>query len=224
MKMNLNLRTIVAALSAVLIAGVIAIVATIFFSDHDVAQTPATSTPAAPRSPAPKPAPQQSQAQQQQTPAAPSVPVRTETTNYDDWTVTCREAVDGKSKRQCSATLPMVVQQQNQRAVVGAWIIARNNEGALVSVLQTPQIDVGVLLAKGVQFKLDDGKPRQLAFVDCNPQRCEATMPMDDATVREATADANGTAAITFWKADGGEFTLNLPSIKGIDKALAALR
>jgi hypothetical protein len=38
------------------------------------------------------------------------------------------------------------------------------------------------------------------------------------------TETANGSGAITFWKTDGAEVTINIPSIKGIDKAIAAIR
>jgi hypothetical protein len=47
---------------------------------------------------------------------------------------------------------------------------------------------------------------------------------MDDAFIRELTTGANGPAAITFWKTDGADFTINIQSIKGIDKAIAAVR
>ena len=118
----------------------------------------------------------------------------------------------------------MVAQQQNQRINIGAWIIARNMDGALVSVVQTPQIDIGVLIGKGVELTIGNGKPHQINFHDCNPQRCEALMTMDEATVREALAASNGSAVVKFWKTDGAEFTININSIKGIDKALAAVR
>jgi hypothetical protein len=49
-------------------------------------------------------------------------------------------------------------------------------------------------------------------------------MPMDDAFIKESIAAANGPAVVTFWKSDDGEFNINLQSIKGIDKALAAVR
>jgi invasion protein IalB len=120
--------------------------------------------------------------------------------------------------------LPTVLLQQNQRVTVGGWIIAHNNEGALLSLLQTPQIDVGVLIAKGVALKLGDGRPHQINYVDCNPKRCEATTPMEDAIIREMIAAATGPAAMTFWKTDRAEVTFNIPSIKGIDKAIAAVR
>lgn len=119
----------------------------------------------------------------------------------------------------------MVMQQQNQRPVnLGAWIITHNADGFLVSVLQTPQIDVGVLVAKGVELKLGEGKPHMMSYVACNPQRCEATMPMDDTVIRELMASANSSVAVTFWKADNAQFTINIQSIKGIDKAIAAVR
>jgi invasion protein IalB len=140
------------------------------------------------------------------------------------WTVACRDIADGKSKKVCSATLSMQVEQQNQRVTVGNWVLGRDNEGTLVSVLQTPQVDIGVLVGKGVELKLGDGKPRKINIVACNPRLCESTMPLDDATIKEAIAAANGAAAITFWKADGTAFTINIASIKGIDKAIAALR
>jgi invasion protein IalB len=165
------------------------------------------------------PAPQPPLAQ-----AAPAGPVRTETITYDAWTVSCRDTPEAKGKKVCSAILAMVAQQQNQRINIGAWIIARNMDGALVSVVQTPQIDIGVLIGKGVELTIGNGKPHQINFHDCNPQRCEALMTMDEVTVREALAASNGSAVVKFWKTDGAEFTININSIKGIDKALAAVR
>jgi invasion protein IalB len=185
------------AVSRVLVAVAIALLATMYFADRDIrAQT--------------------------QSPPSSTAPVRTETITYDAWTVSCRD--DGKSKKVCSATLPMVVQQQNQTGTVGAWIIAHNNEGALLSLLQTPQIDTGVMIAKGVALKIGDGKPHQFSYVACNPQRCESTMPMEGTVIKEMIAGANSPAAITFWKADGADVTFNIQSIKGIDKAIAAVR
>jgi invasion protein IalB len=36
-------------------------------------------------------------------------------------------------------------------------------------LLQTPQIDVGVLIAKGVTLKIGEGRPYQINYVDCYP-------------------------------------------------------
>ena len=59
----------------------------------------------------------------------------------------------------------MVVQQQNKRFTVGGRIIAHNNEGAPLSLLRTPQIDVGVLIAKVVALKIGEGRPHQINYV-----------------------------------------------------------
>jgi invasion protein IalB len=221
-----NFRKIIMAVSTVLVAAVIAVLGTIYFADRNIsAQTQGPPTTPKPGSPTPQRVPTQAAPAVPAAPATPTAgPVRTETITYDAWTVTCRDTPDGKSKKICSATLPMVVQQQNQRVTVGGWIIAHNNEGALLSLLQTPQIDVGVLIAKGVALKIGDGRPHQINYVDCNPQRCEATTPMDDTFIRELMAGANGPATITFWKTDGSDITMNIQSIKGIDKAIAATR
>jgi invasion protein IalB len=216
--MKVRFRNLILAVSTVLIAAAVGLLTTIYPDRDSSAQT---QTPTKPTQPTPQ------HAAAQPSPAAPpssAAPVRTETITYDAWTVSCRDTADGKSKKVCSATLPMVLQQQNQSVTVGGWIIAHNNEGALLSLLQTPQIDVGVLIAKGVALKLGDGRPHQFNYVDCNPQHCEATMPMDDAIIREMIAAANGSAAITFWKTDSAEVTFSIRSIKGIDKAIAAVR
>ena len=47
---------------------------------------------------------------------------------------------------------------------------------------------------------------------------------MEDMFIRELMAGANGPATITFWKTDGTDVTMNIQSIKGIDKAIAAIR
>src|SRR6266478_7760860 len=57
-------------------------------------------------------------------------PVRTETITYDAWTVSCRDTPDGRTRKICTATLPMIMTQQNQQIPLGAWIIGRNNDGA----------------------------------------------------------------------------------------------
>jgi len=155
---------------------------------------------------------------------APSQPVRTETITYDAWTVSCRDTADGKTKKVCSATLPMVMAQQNQAVPLGAWIIGRNNEGGLVSVVQTPQINVGVMVSKGIELKLGNANPHSISYSACNPQRCEGILTMNEAVTRSMIAASNDPAVITFWKADGDKFAITIQSIKGIDKAISAIR
>lgn len=213
----MTIRNIMIALASILVAAASALVIVIYFDGHDLhAQTAEV----------PKPARAVSNPPAQAAPAAPTTtaPIRTETITYDAWTVSCRDTIDGKTKKVCSATLPIIVQQQNQMVTLGNWILVRNDAGALLSILQTPQVDIGVLIAKGIELKLGEGKPQKISFLNCNPQRCEGTAPLDDATMREWIAAANGTAVVTFWKADGAAFSVNIASIKGIDKAIAAVR
>lgn len=154
----------------------------------------------------------------------PPQPIRTETITYDAWTVSCRDTPDGKTRKVCSAMLQMIMTQQNQQVPLGAWIIGRNNEGALVSIVQTPQINMGVLVNKGIELKLGNGNPQHINYVACNPQRCEGILAMSDAVTREILGGAGEPAAITFWKSDGDKFTITIQSIKGIDKAISAIK
>jgi invasion protein IalB len=54
---------------------------------------------------------------------------------------------------------------------------------SLAAATKTTQIDIGILVAKGADLKLGNGKSYKLNFVDCNPRRCESTLAMDDAVI-----------------------------------------
>lgn len=166
--------------------------------------------------PQPRPPAAAPQSAPQQPPAAPAQPqpVRTEIVPYDNWTVTCREFAD--KRRNCSAVL-QVVQQQNSQ-VLFVWVLGKSNEGKLVSVLQTP---TGVTLAPGVEVKLARGAPRKATYVNCDPSRCEATLELDDAFIRDASATETVEATMYSNAGQGVKFTL---PFKGFDKAAAAVR
>ena len=132
----------------------------------------------------------------------------------DNWTVTCRDFAD--KRHTCSATLQVVQQQSNQ--VLFVWILGKNVENKLMSVLQTP---TGIVIAPGVDVKFARGPARRAIFVNCDPNRCEATLDMDDALVRDAAAGETAEATVT--GTNGQNVKFNLP-IKGFDKALAAVR
>ena len=108
--------------------------------------------------------------------------MRTETITYNNWTVTCRE-VGGQPKRNCSAVMQAV--DQNRKQVVLTWIFGHTPEGALTTVLRTP---TGVLIQRGVELRVGDTTPRKLNYVNCDQQQCEATLPMDEVFVRDASA------------------------------------
>lgn len=159
---------------------------------------------------------------QQPAPAAPTTPAvsqRTETINYDNWTVTCREAIEGptKGKKACSAVLR--VSDQNQKNIVFVWLIARNPAGALLTVAQIP---TGVLIQKGVDLKVGSGKARTLSYNACTAQNCEASITMDDAFNKELIAGQTGEVTATIYAVNGQTINFNFP-IKGIDKAIGSI-
>jgi invasion protein IalB len=166
-------------------------------------------------------APPTAQKQQSGTPAtsapttAPSVPVRTERIQYNAWTVTCTDTVEKTSKKNCSAMLQLI--NQKQRNVILVWLMGRDNQGVLRSVIQSP---TGVQIPKGIELKLGNGPTRSLPYVNCAPQKCEASINMDDAMVHDAKVSPD--AIVTVYALDGRAINFKM-EIKGIDKAFAAL-
>jgi invasion protein IalB len=186
-----------------------------FFNLLGSNQSQAQTAPAARRAPPAAAA----QPQQPAAPAAPpSAPQRVETINYDAWTVTCRDTVEKSSKKICTGIMQVIEQQPQQpQRVLLAWIIGRDNQGVLRTVIQIP---TGVQIPKGVELQLGKSPLRTLPFTACEPQRCEASMAMDDAMVNDAIASPEAKA--TIYATDGRGINFNMP-IKGIDKVFAAI-
>jgi invasion protein IalB len=122
------------------------------------------------------------------------------------------------AKRNCTA-VQQVFDREGRRAMF-AWIVGKTDEGATAAMFQTLP---GVALQKGIEFKFENGVPRRAAFVMCNPQACEASMPINDAIVKEAMAAINGNATATVIILNGEAVNFTLP-LKGFDKVMAALR
>ena len=184
---------------------------------HALAQQRPATPPAGQRTPPAAAATQQAQQQQQQPnggAVAQAQPVRTEIVPYENWTVTCRDFAD--KRRSCSAALQVV--QQNNNQVLFVWVLGKNSDNKLMSVLQTP---TGVTLAPGVEVKLSRGGTRKAAFVNCDSARCEAYLDTDDAFLREASSSETVEATLYSNTGQGVKFTL---PFKGFDKALAAVR
>jgi invasion protein IalB len=152
---------------------------------------------------------------------APAGPQRVETIQYDDWTVSCRDVVGGTAKKTCSAQLSLRFVQENQQQSLGAWVIGRNEAGALVSVLQLAHATPAVQIQKGVSLKLGNAPARKLDYLACSPKLCEASIAMDNAMLKDATAAANAT--ITMHLTNGKDVNINIQSIRGFDKAIAAI-
>ena len=168
--------------------------------------------PARPAQHAPAAQQQQPAPQEQQ---APPRPVRTETLNFDNWSVNCAEFENPRATR-CSATLRVVQQPSNQ--VIFAWTISVAADKKLTSALVTP---TGVQILPGIDLALGKAKPRKVAYTSCTQQQCAGTLVIDEAIVREASQAESADATIQ--SVDGRSIKFTFP-VKGVDRAVAQLR
>lgn len=170
--------------------------------------------------PQPQPRPKSSEPAQQVKPESeavkPTGPRRTETVVHDSWTTTCQESGE-PTTRTCTSTLQIV--EKEKRQVLFAWVIGRTSKGVLTSFLQTP---TGVQIQPGVDLKLGEFKERNLDYVICVTQRCEAALVMDDPVLQEAMKSLDGKAVATITLTDGRKVNFTMP-IKGLDEALAMI-
>ena len=165
---------------------------------------------------APQPAPPHPNPPPQGAPAQPPVPQRTETFNFDNWSVICSDYAEGPRKHNCVAVLK--VQQSGSNQIILTWTIAINDSKQFVAVLQTP---TGVLIRPGVELQLEKVAPRRIEFESCEPGRCTASLVMDNAFMKDAGVAAN--ASIGLQSANGQSVQISF-TLKGFDKALAQLR
>jgi invasion protein IalB len=142
---------------------------------------------------------------------------RAETIVDDNWTVTCALTDQSGAKRQCSAILRIIQTDKNgaQRAVF-SWVLG-HQEGKLESIFS---IVPGLLIPPGVEVKIGDKETRKLVYSLCQPDHCEAILPLDDLMVKSLSAAS--TTEVTVYAANGAavKFTVNM---KGFAQALADL-
>ena len=148
--------------------------------------------------------------------STPTAPQRSERIVQDAWVINCVQA--SNAKKSCSGVL-QVVDQEHRRPVF-AWVIGRSAEGVPIFAFQTPP---SVQLQKGIDLKLGASAPHRANFVMCNPQVCEAAMPINDTIIREAMAAVDGNAVATVTIINGQVLNFTMP-IKGFDKVIAAVR
>ena len=129
--------------------------------------------------------------------------------------MTCSEFAEGPRKRICSAQLN--VTQQNSNNVLLTWTIGLNNEFKPISVIQTP---TGVSISPGVEVQLGKAAVRKLPFVSCEPNRCTASVPIDNSLVRDMSATQ--TADVVIYAPNGSGVKFNF-SLQGFDKAYAEI-
>lgn len=141
---------------------------------------------------------------------------RTETTNYENWVLTCRDTPDGKAKKTCNGVFQLI--EKERRAVLLTWIIGKTSDGNLMTFIQVP---TGVLIQNGIELKFGgQSTPRKLNYVACEPSRCEASTAMDDSFIRDLNSNQKATATIISTDGRIAKFELN---INGIDKILPSL-
>ncbi|WP_428029549.1 invasion associated locus B family protein [Ancylobacter sp.] len=152
----------------------------------------------------------------QAAPAAAKPPVRTETTVFDNWVVTCRSSIEKGAKKTCVAS--MKVTESKSKKTVMLWQIGQDKAGVPTYLVRTP---LGVRLKDGVQIIIGKGKPRKLDYASCGKGGCEAIGPFDDGFGKELATAKDVVAS--FVLSNGQTVNVTLP-IVGIDKALPALK
>jgi invasion protein IalB len=168
--------------------------------------TPPSKTGQAPQDAAPAP--------QQGTDAQPAE--TTETTNFENWILSCREFVEGPKKRTCAMTV--AVRKTDTNRVVLSWTIRQGEKGQPISVVETLP---GVSIGPGIQLKLENGSaPHKVPIEICEPNWCSGTLPMDKAFVQEVTASSKVSIIVT--SSAGQPITFEFP-IKGFEKAYAKM-
>ena len=164
----------------------------------------ASPSPSPSGTPAPQPAPQ----------AQP--PERVETTNFDNWILTCREFVEGPKKRNCAMTVS--VRKTDTNRVILSWTIRQGDNGQMISVIETLP---GISIAPGIQLKLEKAAAaKKFPIEACEPNWCSASMPMDKAFIREIAASSKVTVVVTY--SAGQPFTSEFP-INGFEKAYSKM-
>jgi invasion protein IalB len=171
---------------------------------------------------APKPAPRAAEpapALPAATPAATPPPVkihRTEIVVNDNWTVTCTETEPPNPKRRCKGELKIIQTDSNPQRVVFTWVIVLD-EGKPVSVLA---MGTGLQIPPGVEIRIGDRELKRAGFSVCQPDHCEAIVPMDDALVKDLSAAQTSDVIVTAANGNPVKFTANM---KGFDQAYAAV-
>jgi invasion protein IalB len=152
---------------------------------------------------------------------------RVETTTYDAWSVTCREA---SGKKECRAVLRATTGEGRGQPVL-IWEVGLNNEARQVTIFRVPvglatkkdnqTVGGGIMIPNGIELKFGSGQARRINYMSCNPRACIGEAAVDDTLVREA--NANTQATVTVHVIGGQPVPLQF-GIKGIDKALSLTR
>ncbi|WP_421726223.1 invasion associated locus B family protein [Bauldia sp.] len=97
---------------------------------------------------------------------------RTERT-FDGWTVSCVD--DDEQQKRCTMYQSQVRAQDRQ--LVLAWAISRNQDNELVQTVTVPS---GVSIKEGIRLFIGDADPVTLGYDICGPRVCFARVPLTD--------------------------------------------
>lgn len=141
---------------------------------------------------------------------------KTETTNFDNWILSCREFVEGPKKRSCAMTV--AVRKSDTNRTVLSWTIRPNDKGQMVSIIETLP---GISITPGIELKLEKGAaPRKMPIEICEPNWCSGSLPMDKGFIQELATSSKASVVIT--SSAGQPFTFEFP-INGFEKAYAKM-
>lgn len=158
------------------------------------------------------PAPKVRPSPQSTADAAPPQPTATESRTIGDWLLSC---VTIAGKKQCSIAQRLT--DKNSNTVVFAWTIAKDANGNLVAIWDTP---TGVLVNQGVALDVGSAQPLVVPYRACTAQQCEAAANLAAAFVTQLTSVPKATATIV--ATSGQRVTFNF-SVNGLAEGLAAL-
>ncbi|WP_027519156.1 invasion associated locus B family protein [Bradyrhizobium sp. WSM1417] len=166
--------------------------------------------PAAPAKPSEGAPPQQGA----ETPAPQAE--KTETTNFENWILNCREFVEGPKKRSCAMTVS--VRKSDTNRVVLSWTVRPNDKGQLMSIVETLP---GISIPPGIQLKFEKSSATKTIPIEvCEPAWCAGSLAMDKAFIQEASA--SGKVMIVITSSTGQPVQFEFP-IKGFEKAYAKM-
>lgn len=151
-----------------------------------------------------------------ETPTTPVKIKRTETVAADNWTITCSLPDQPSAKWRCAADTKLAQTENNVQRVVFTWTIA-DQDGKLLSVVSVPP---GVLIGPGVQLRVNDKDVRKIVFSLCQPDHCEAAIPLDDDL--QKTLIAAPTAEFSVVATNGVTVKFSAAT-KGIEEAITAI-
>ena len=191
-------------------------------SQTNVPPQPQSATEPAKQRPA-KPAPAKSatQAKPNSAAAQPSTSssegrtATVETTQFQNWTVTCENRGDAAKPLRCVARINVLRSKDDPRPILFGYI---STDGA--SWRMALQVPTSTVVKPGVQLAIGKRAPRQFEIISCEPALCSAEGPLDASGLEELKSSKSATVN---WSTIGlGEAKVEF-ALDGIAPAIALL-